>query len=112
MILTVFGATGMVGKHVVQQALAKGYTVKAFGRNIAGFLDEETRNTNLHAVKGYVFDEKEVYEAIKGSDAVISVLGGSFDGKDKTRSLGIKNIITQMEKPMFTELLPWAEWVF
>ena len=25
-------------------------------------------------------------------------MGGSFDGKDKTRSLGIKNIIAQMEK--------------
>ncbi|MBS1580031.1 MAG: NAD(P)H-binding protein [Bacteroidetes bacterium] len=98
MKLSVFGATGMVGKHVVHQALAKGYTVNAFGRNVEIFFNEEEENHNLHAIKGYVFDETEVYNTIAGSDAVISVLGGSFDGKDKTRSLGIKNIIKQMEK--------------
>jgi len=45
-----------------------------------------------------VFDEKEVYNAVKGSDVVFSALGGAFDGTDKTRSLGLKNIIAQMEK--------------
>jgi putative NADH-flavin reductase len=39
-----------------------------------------------------------VYEAVQGSDAVLSALGGSFDGTDKTRSLGLKNIVTQMER--------------
>jgi hypothetical protein len=39
-----------------------------------------------------VFDEAEVFEAIENSDAVISVLGGGFDGIDKTRSLGIKTL--------------------
>ena len=34
MTITIFGATGMVGKQLVQQALFKGYTVKAFGRNV------------------------------------------------------------------------------
>ncbi|MBS1626300.1 MAG: NAD(P)H-binding protein [Bacteroidetes bacterium] len=105
MTITVFGATGMVGKHVVQQALAKGYTVKAFGRNVEIFFNEESRNHNLHTVKGYVFDEAEVNYAIKGSDAVISVLGGSIDGKEQTRSLGIKNIIKQMDKNNVTRII-------
>ncbi len=34
MTITVFGATGQVGKEVVKQALAKSYKVIAFGRDI------------------------------------------------------------------------------
>ena len=98
MQITVFGATGKVGKHIVQLALDNGHSVVAFGRNVTSLLDADEFSDQLKAIKGYVFDESEVYEAIQGSDAVISVLGGSFDGSDKTRSLGIKNIIKQMEK--------------
>jgi putative NADH-flavin reductase len=98
MTITVFGATGQVGLRILRLALAKGYTVKAFGRSIEEMIDEDLRNENFQAVKGYVFDEKQVLEAVQGSDAVFSALGGSFDGTDKTRSLGLKNIINQMEK--------------
>jgi uncharacterized protein len=98
MKITVFGATGMVGKYVVQQALAAGHHVIAFGRSVEQLIDKDNRLENLEAVKGYVFDEDDVYEAVKGSDAVISVLGGAFDGADKSRSLGIKNIVKQMER--------------
>jgi uncharacterized protein len=98
MKLTVFGATGMVGKQIVKHALAFNHTVKAFGRNVESLIDSDLNNENLIAVKGYVFDEDSVYDAIKGSDAVISALGGDFSGNDKTRSLGIKNIITEMQK--------------
>ena len=95
MHITVFGATGQVGKRVVQQALNRGYTVTAFGRNVASLIDADNRNENLIARKGYIFDAKDVANALKDADAVISVLGGAFDGADKSRSLGIKNIITQ-----------------
>jgi putative NADH-flavin reductase len=98
MVLTVFGATGMIGKQVVKQALAGGHTVKAFGRNVDSLIDEDLRNDKLVAVKGYVFDEDDVADVLKGSDAVISVLGGAFDGLDKTRSLGMKNIVLEMKR--------------
>jgi hypothetical protein len=97
MIITVFGATGQVGKRVVSQALAKGYTVKAFGRNIESLIDKSNEQKNLIAIKGYLFDASEVFDAVKGSNAVISTLGGAFDGSDKTRSLGIKNIAHAMK---------------
>jgi hypothetical protein len=96
MKVIVFGATGMVGKQLVKQALFNGYAVKAFGRNV--FTEFDTEEEGLELVKGALFDEKEVYEAIKGCDAVLSALGGSIDGSDKTRTLGMKNIITQMKK--------------
>lgn len=96
MILTIFGSTGHVGKHLVKQALHNGHTVRAFGRNVytSGFPENE----HLQLITGALFDEKQVHDAIAGSDAVLSVLGGAFDGTDNTRSLGMKNIVAQMEK--------------
>ncbi|MBS1512130.1 MAG: SDR family oxidoreductase [Bacteroidetes bacterium] len=96
MNIIVFGATGMVGKQLVQQALLNGDSVKAFGRNV--FTEFDTKTSNLELIKGALFDEGEVLAALKGTDAVVSAIGGGFDGVDKTRTLGIKNIIAQMKK--------------
>lgn len=97
MIVTIFGATGLVGKQLITHCFAKGYTVRAFGRNIEHLIDADLRNENFEVIKGYVFDAEEVRKAIKGSDAVLSVIGGNFNGTDKARSVGLKNIIAQME---------------
>lgn len=96
MTITVFGATGQVGLQLIKQALWKGHTVRAFGRNVHELLDMQ--HDNLQLIKGALFDEGEVFAAIKGSDAVLSALGGGTDGTDKTRSLGMKNILQQMGK--------------
>jgi putative NADH-flavin reductase len=96
MKLIIFGATGMVGKQLVQQALFGKNHVRAFGRNV--FTTDYLETENLELVQGALFDEGQVYEAIKGCDAVISAIGGSMDGTDKTRTLGMKNIIKQMQK--------------
>ncbi len=98
MHITVFGATGQVGKRIVQQALNKGFFVTAFGRNVESLIDQDNLNEHLTAQKGYLFDEKDVAKAIDKADIIISVLGGASDGSDKTRSLGLKQIITQMQK--------------
>ncbi|RYY70181.1 MAG: NAD-dependent epimerase/dehydratase family protein [Chitinophagaceae bacterium] len=95
MILTIFGATGTTGRELVQQALITGHTVKAFGRNV--FATDFLKHDNLQLLQGALFDPKDVKQAIKNSDAVLSVIGGAIDGTDKSRSLGIKNIIAQME---------------
>ncbi len=96
MQLIVFGATGMVGKQLVQQALFMDKGVRAFGRNV--FTSDLPDEENLHLIQGALFDGSEVYNAIKGCDAVLSAIGGGFDGNDKTRTLGMKNIIAQMKK--------------
>ncbi len=96
MTITVFGATGMVGKQFVREALIMGHRVKAYGRNV--FTTDFPKNENLEVFPGTLFDEDQVFKAIKDSDAVVSVVGGSIDGLDKTRSLGMKNIVKQMEK--------------
>lgn len=102
MNIIIFGATGTVGKQLVQQALFNGHHVKAFGRNVytTDYLPTgpSGQTENLQLVQGALFDEKEVFNAIKGCDAVLSAIGGSMDGSDKTRTLGMKNIIKQMQK--------------
>lgn len=102
MKLIIFGATGMVGKQLVQQAIFKGYHVKAFGRNVytIDYLPVESgeKADKLQLVQGALFDEGEVYNAVKGCDAVLSSIGGAVDGTDKARTLGMKNIIHQMQK--------------
>ena len=96
MQIIIFGATGMVGKQLVKQALHKGHQVKAFGRNV--FTANLPKDDLLELVQGALFDEDQVYKAIRGCDAVLSSLGGDATGADVTRSLGMKNIVAQMQK--------------
>lgn len=97
MKLIVFGATGLVGKELVKQAIYNGHSVKAYGRNV--FTEEFPHDEeHLEKVQGALFDDHQLAQALKGCDAVLSALGGSIDGTDKTRSLGMKHIIAQMEK--------------
>lgn len=96
MNLIVFGATGMVGRQLIQQALFNGHHVKAFGRNV--FTENLPEDDRLELVQGALFDAGQVYNAVKGCDAVLSAIGGAYDGTDKTRSLGMKNIVLQMIK--------------
>jgi putative NADH-flavin reductase len=96
MKIIIFGATGMVGMQLVKQALYNGHQVKAFGRNV--FTADMPKDERLELVQGALFDEKQVFEAIKGCDAVLSALGGDSKGADVTRSLGMKNIVAQMQK--------------
>ena len=96
MQIIIFGATDMVGKQLLKQALYKGHRVKAFGRNV--FTEGLPEDGQLELVQGALFDESQVYKAIEGCDAVLSALGGDSTGADFTRSLGMKNIVAQMQK--------------
>ncbi|WP_299680009.1 NAD(P)-dependent oxidoreductase [uncultured Tenacibaculum sp.] len=96
MKLIIFGATGTVGKHVVNQALEQGYDVTAFCRDKRKL--SEVSNKKLQYFEGDVFNKKDVSEAIKGKEAVIIVLGSGKSRKSSVRSFGTKNIIEAMEE--------------
>jgi putative NADH-flavin reductase len=96
MQIVIFGATGVVGKQLVKQALYNGFHVRAFGRNV--FTEDLPKDDLLELVQGALFDERQVYRAIKGCDAVLASLGGDAFGSDLTRSLGMKNIVARMKK--------------
>ena len=98
MHITVFGATSITGKQLVLQALAKGWQVTAFDRDVRSLIDKDLRTQGLHAIKGYVFDSGNIAEALQQADAVVSLIGGGLDATDHSRSLGTRTIIQQMEK--------------
>lgn len=74
MKIIVFGATGGVGRHVVNQALQTGDEVTAFVRDLTKL---QIENDHLHVVRGDATNAEEVSAAIAGHDAVVSCLGSN-----------------------------------
>jgi putative NADH-flavin reductase len=87
MNLTVLGATGPTGTQLVEQALAAGHQVTALARSGQKVT---ITNPNLHVVEGDATDRAVVSQAVKGNDAVISVLGarGPGDRRGVSRHYG------------------------
>ncbi|WP_378734464.1 NAD(P)-dependent oxidoreductase [Nocardia brasiliensis] len=93
MKLVVFGATGTVGRLVVEQALEAGHEVTAFTRNASGITQ---RHDRLRVVEGDVLDTGSVQRAVADQDAVLVALG---DGrKGIVRAAGTRAIIEAMNR--------------
>jgi len=95
MQLVIFGATGTVGRQVVQQALEQGHTVTAFARSFDKF---DIQHSELRLAPGDVLDASAVEQAIQGKDAVICVLGAGKKLNSTIRSEGTRQIIQAMKK--------------
>lgn len=95
MKVTVFGATGGTGKHVVDQALAAGHEVTAVARNPE---DVPGGRERLTVVQGDVLDAGSVEQAVAGADAIVSVLGVA-DRRKPTHlySEGVGNMLRAMK---------------
>lgn len=94
MNLLIFGSTGTLGRHIVQQALTAGHQVTAFARNPQKLQD--IVHPNLHLVQGDVLDSASVERAMLGHDAVLCALGAGRKGQ--VRSEGSRTILQAMEK--------------
>lgn len=94
MKVTVFGATGGTGKHVVALALAAGHEVTAVARHVESLEPQP----NLTVLQGDVLDLASVEQAVAGSDAVVSVLGVA-DRRQPTKlySEGVGNMLRAMK---------------
>lgn len=96
MKITVIGANGRTGKHIVEQALAKGWQVVAYLRNKEKL---PIVNPNLSFVEGDAYNSEKISVALQGSNAVISALGQSnITGDVSLMSDGMRHIIPAMEK--------------
>ncbi|OQS13484.1 epimerase [Nocardia donostiensis] len=91
MRIAVFGATGTLGRHIVEQALERGHEVTALTRdaNRIGRTHE-----NLHVVEGDVLDPAAVERAVRGQDAVLISLGNGRKGV--VRAEGTRTVIDAM----------------
>ena len=71
MNIALLGATGAVGGHFLNKALAAGYEVKALVRTP----EKLRKDASLSALKGDVANPVDVAELIRGTDVVVSCLG-------------------------------------
>lgn len=95
MKLTIFGATGTVGRQVVAQALDQGHWVTAFARQPTKL---DIQHPRLQLVQGDVMDLPTVKQAVQGQDAVVCVLGSGKKLTGTVRSEGTRQIIRAMEQ--------------
>src|SRR3954468_23007993 len=95
MNVTVFGATGGVGREVVSRALDAGHHVTAYLRNPAKLA---VTHPNLKEITGELTDRDAVHRAAHGADAIISALGPSLDRKATGMPLieGTRTIVDAM----------------
>ena len=71
MRIALFGATGAVGGHFLNKALAAGHEVAALVRTP----EKLSEHTNLSALRGDVTSPSDVAKVILGADVVVSCLG-------------------------------------
>lgn len=121
MKIVIFGATGIVGKAITNEALAQGHDVTVVTRD-AGRV--EIKNDRLSVIEGDVRDRATVRRVIEGKDAVIQSLGigGKGDGRpttfvsetnklimDEMTSLGVRRyvVISVIGAGNSLRFLPW-----
>ncbi|MBT1704792.1 NAD(P)-dependent oxidoreductase [Chryseosolibacter indicus] len=101
MKLIIFGSTGRIGTHLLEQAIKEGHYVTAFVRNPGKI--KINPNPNLRIVKGDVLDVASVESAMADHDAVLCSLGAGRKGR--VRSEGTRNIIIAMQRTRVRRLI-------
>jgi nucleoside-diphosphate-sugar epimerase len=100
MNVTVFGATGVVGSHVVDQLRSRGHQVTAYVRNPGKVPATWGADEDITVVVGELSDAEAVDRVVQGADAVVSALGPSLNRKATGLPLveGTRNIVTAMQR--------------
>jgi putative NADH-flavin reductase len=94
MRITVFGATGGTGRHVVEQALDAGHDVTAVVRDPARL--GRPAGDRLSVVVAQLDDRAAVAAAVAGADAVVDALGPGGTGPTTVRTDAARVIVTAM----------------
>jgi putative NADH-flavin reductase len=94
--VVVFGASGGVGRHVIEQGLARAHEVVAVVRTPGKLTLSDPR---LSVVTAELTDGAAIRAAVQGADAVISALGPSLDRSATGMPLvpGTQNIVKAMQ---------------
>ena len=88
MKIALFGASGMIGQRILNEAVSRGHSVTAIVRNPSKV---DTTSPAVTALAGNILDPKDVAATVAGHDAVVSAYGPSHDTPetviDSVRSL-------------------------
>ncbi len=80
MLVTVFGASGAIGEHIVAAALEDGHEVRAVTRSPRG---DDGGRLHVTWVQGDLEDVVSIPSAIEGSDAVVWAVGATRNTADQ-----------------------------
>ncbi|MFI6247036.1 NAD(P)-dependent oxidoreductase [Streptomyces sp. NPDC051016] len=102
MHLTVFGATGGIGREIVRQALASGHQVTAVVRDPAGLT---VTGSGLQVVRADLTDPETIRPAVAGRDAVLSGLGARVRKDAGVATRLTRTVLASMEAEQVRRLL-------
>jgi len=80
MKIAIFGAGGMIGQRIVQEALARGHEVTAVVRDLAQY---QAPSTAVKVVKGDATDAASIAATTAGADVVINSISSNRDGDNQ-----------------------------
>ncbi len=94
--VTVFGASGNIGRHVVEQLLAAGHSVTAYVRDAAKL---GITHPKLSVIESELDQPAAIARAVEGADAVISALGPTMSRSVTGTPVaeGTRNIVQAMQ---------------
>lgn len=93
-VITIFGANGMVGNHLIEQALETDHKLRPFVRDASKF--KHTDKENVEVIQGDAFNVEDVEKAVEGVDVIVSCLGNT--GKTTIMEKCYQNIIQAATK--------------
>jgi NADH dehydrogenase len=97
-LITVFGGSGFLGRHVVRALAKRQYRIRVAVRrpDLAGYLQPLGRVGQIHAVQANVRNRPSVAAAVRGSDVVINLVGILFEAGrqrfDAVQSFGAEGV--------------------
>src|SRR5689334_1684724 len=85
-LVTVFGGSGFLGRHVVRALAREGYRVRPAVRrpDLAGHLQPLGRVGQIHAVQANLRYPESVEAAVRGADVVVNLVGILFERGKQT----------------------------
>src|SRR3954449_3232659 len=80
-LVTVFGGSGFVGRHVVRALAKRGYRIRVAVRRpeLTGHLQPLGRVGQIHAVQANLRHTASIEAAVRGADLVINLVGILFE---------------------------------
>lgn len=76
--ITIFGATGMVGRNLLQKAINNGNKTKVLVRDRKSI---QEFSQAIEIIEGNYFDKERLKNALEGSDAILSTIGPQRNDK-------------------------------